>query len=64
MADVFMDERFIGTVQEDSLTIILSDHGSIKGLHTPYGFYSLSKPLDLDNPHITEFYDIIMEEIK
>lgn len=57
--DIF--EEFIGSVKNDALTIILSDHGTKEGLHTTYGFYSLSKPLGLDNPHITDFHDIIME---
>lgn len=59
--DIF--EEFVGSVKNDSFTIILSDHGTKGGLHTPYGFYSLSKPLGLDNPHITDFHDIIMEEV-
>ncbi len=57
-------EEFVGSVKDDSFTIILSDHGTKGGFHTPYGFYSLSKPFGLDNPHITEFHDIIMEEVK
>ena len=55
-------EEFVGSVKNSALTIILSDHGTKGGLHTPYGFYSLSRPLGLDDPHITEFHDVILKE--
>ena len=57
-------EEFIESVKDESFTIILSDHGTKGGLHTPYGFYSLSKPLGLDNPHVTEFHDMIMGAVQ
>ncbi len=57
-------EEFIGSIKDDSFTIVLSDHGTKGGMHTPYGFYSLSKPLALDNPNITEFHNIIMEAVQ
>lgn len=61
--DLFED--LVGrTMKNDSFTIILSDHGTKCGLHTHYGFYSLSRPLGLNNPHITDFYDIIMEVVE
>lgn len=56
-------EEFVRSVKDDSFTIILSDHGTKGGLHTPYGFYSLSRPLGLGNPHITDFHNIILKEV-
>lgn len=44
---------------ENSVILILSDHGMEKGLHTHTGFYSINKQLNLNSPTITDFYEII-----
>jgi len=41
------------------LVIIISDHGMGRYGHTKHGFYSLSVELGLENPDITDFFDII-----
>lgn len=43
--------------------LIISDHGSKNGKHTKHGFYSFNKKIGLDFPYITDFYDIIMENM-
>lgn len=49
--------------EEETLILIISDHGQKKGLHTPYGFYSCNKRLNLKEPKITDFADIIRENL-
>lgn len=60
-------DEFVGKVKsavdDQTLFLIISDHGQKEGEHTDYGFYSLNKELGLENPHITDFYDIILEEL-
>jgi len=48
---------------DDTLYIIMSDHGMIEGHHRTEGFWSLSKPLLEDNGYIdmTEWYSKIQE---
>ena len=45
------------------MILIVSDHGQENGLHTNYGFYSCNKKLDLDNPNISDFKDVIEKMI-
>jgi len=59
-------DEFVGEVKKqvsDALTIVVSDHGTKRGLHTPYGFWSCNKPIPLENPRVTDFHDIILEAI-
>ena len=55
--------EFVGKLKEilpeDMIILIVSDHGQENGLHTNYGFYSCNKKLDLDNPNISDFKDVI-----
>lgn len=61
--------RLAGTVKDrfDGLVLIVSDHGMKRlgdyGDHTDmnYGFYSSSIEMGLENPKITDFYEIIKE---
>ena len=50
-------------VGENALVIFVSDHGQKRGLHTPYGFYSCNQKLNLHEPKITDFADIIKREL-
>lgn len=50
-------------IDDDTLLVIVSDHGCKRGLHTDYGFYSLNEPRELNNPKLTDFHDIILNEI-
>ena len=58
-----MFDEFVGKVREkiddDTLLLIVSDHGQKRGLHTDYGFYSANKPLGLKNPKLIDFRWII-----
>ena len=60
--------EFVGKVKEivsdDTMILVISDHGQKNGLHTKYGFYSCNKKLGLNNPKISDFKDIIEEKIK
>ncbi len=49
--------------EEDTLVLVVSDHGHKRGLHTPHGFYSSNKRLGLHEPKITDFADIIKQEL-
>lgn len=49
--------------KKETLVLIVSDHGQKKGLHTPHGFYSCSEKLNLKNPKITDFADIIRKKL-
>jgi predicted AlkP superfamily phosphohydrolase/phosphomutase len=55
--------NFVGKLKEqlpeDTILLIISDHGQENGLHTNYGFYSSNVKLGLDNPKITDFKEII-----
>ena len=56
--------EFLAKIDDpETLVIIASDHGSERGTHTDYGFYSLSRPLNLDYPRITDFASIIVNAV-
>jgi len=63
---VLFDE-FVGKVRQkiddDTLLLIVSDHGQKRGLHTNYGFYSVNKPLGLKNPRLIDFRWLIEDLI-
>jgi predicted AlkP superfamily pyrophosphatase or phosphodiesterase len=58
-----MFNEYVGKLKsklpEDTLLLIISDHGQEKGIHTDHGFYSSNKKLNLKNPKITDFKQII-----
>ena len=51
-------------VSDETLIIIVSDHGQSDGKHTHYGFYSVNKPLNLNDPKLVDFYQIIMDYLE
>jgi len=63
-----MFDEFIGKLREkiddDTLLLIVSDHGQHKGIHTTHGFYSVNKPLGLRNPKLIDFRWTIEEILK
>jgi len=63
-----MFDEFVGKVRQkiddDTLLLIVSDHGQKKGIHTDYGFYSVNKPLGLKNPKLIDFRWIIEDLLK
>lgn len=63
MFDGFI-EKVRKKIDDDTLLLIVSDHGQKKGMHTDYGFYSLNKPLGLKNPKFIDFKWIIEELLK
>lgn len=51
-------------IEHDALKLIISDHGCLceQGKipnHSPYAYYSINKELNLKNPALWDFYDII-----
>lgn len=50
-------------IDDDTLLLIISDHGQRMGIHTNYGFYSTNKPLGLKKPRLIDFRKIIEEMI-
>ncbi|PSG98643.1 MAG: hypothetical protein BRC29_00770 [Nanohaloarchaea archaeon SW_7_43_1] len=56
-------DKLAGEIKEyasdDDLLIFCSDHGLEDGGHRDQAFYSLNHELGLENPHITEFRDIL-----
>lgn len=50
-------------VGESTFTLFISDHGQEKGLHTPNAFYSCNEKVDLLNPKITDFSDIVRRKL-
>lgn len=50
-------------IEGDTLVLVVSDHGQKKGLHTPYGFYSCNRRLNLQKAKITDFAGIIRREL-
>ena len=60
-------EELTGIVQEklgedpDFLLLIVSDHGQSKGKHTYYGYYSSNRPLNLEDPKLTDFYQVTLD---
>jgi hypothetical protein len=57
----FKTRETLEKMGERYVLLIVSDHGSEKGLHTPYGFYSLNINTDWKPSKITEFYPKISE---
>lgn len=57
--------RWVTTLNSnnDTMKLILSDHGMKRGLHTREGFWSSNIDLGKTRIHITEFYDIIKEAL-
>ena len=55
--------RELKKIGKPEFCLVVSDHGARDGNHTGYGFYSINKKLDLKMPHITDFYDLIMNEL-
>lgn len=56
-------DEFVGKVRkqldDDTLLLIVSDHGQQNGIHTSYGFYSSNLQLGLINPQLIDFKGII-----
>ena len=50
-------------LSQNTMLLIISDHGQENGLHTNYGYYSSNIKLRLKNPSITEFKEIIEKNI-
>ncbi len=60
MAEFYlMFDEFVGNLRrrldDDTLLLIVSDHGQWKGVHTSHGFYSVNKPLGLKHPRLIDF---------
>ena len=51
-------------LERGDLLLIVSDHGLIRGVHTPYAFYSLNTLLELEVHSISDFYNLIGEWLK
>ena len=62
-----MFDEFIKKVSEiiddETLLLIVSDHGVKRGIHTSYGFYSVNKKLGLKNPKLIDFREIIENKL-
>lgn len=62
-----MFDEFVKKVSEmiddETLLLIVSDHGLKKGIHTNYGFYSVNKKLGLNNPKLINFRKIIEDKL-
>jgi len=61
-------DKFVGKVEEklsnnEVFLLIVSDHGLLNGYHTLYGFYSCNEKLNLKNPKITDFSDVIRKKL-
>lgn len=56
-------EELKGRVGQNPFTLIVSDHGQKRGLHTRYGFYSCNENLNLHSPKITDFAAIIRQKL-
>lgn len=50
-------------INDETLLLIVSDHGLKKGVHTSYGFYSVNKKLGLKNPKLIDFRKIIEDKL-
>lgn len=66
--DLYMEvDEILGNTRlnEEFLVMTISDHGFDfeEGTHSNYAFYSANKELELEDPHITDFYDIIMGKL-
>jgi len=51
------------SIMKNTLVIFISDHGQKKGMHTPNAFYSSNEILNLNEPKITEFADIVRQKL-
>lgn len=58
-------------VGERTVVLVISDHGmkimdgaKIGGCHTDYGFYSVNKKINIENPKITDFYHLVESWLK
>jgi len=51
-------------IDDETLLLIVSDHGLKKGIHTTHGFYSVNKRLGLKNPKIIDFKWTIEDMLK
>jgi predicted AlkP superfamily pyrophosphatase or phosphodiesterase len=63
MAEFYLRfDEFVGKLQtriaDDTLLMVVSDHGQHKGVHTDHGFYSVNMPLELENPKLIDFKQI------
>jgi len=47
-------------LKNGDVLLIISDHGTD---HTPYAFYSCNEKLGLNNPHICDFYNVIISKL-
>jgi len=50
-------------VKDEIIVFIISDHGTVSGIHTSYGFFSVNVSLGIRDPHITDFYPLIIKAI-
>lgn len=50
-------------LEKNVFILFISDHGQKRGLHTPHAFYSCNQILNLHEPKITDFGNIIKREI-
>lgn len=46
-------------LDNETLLLVVSDHGILYGKHTPYAFYSVNKDIELKVNSICDFYEII-----
>ncbi len=53
--------KILKKTTDDDLVIFCSDHGLEDGGHRDQAFYSLNHDLGWENPHITEFRDLLSE---
>jgi len=60
MADEFI-KKLNDRLDDDTMLLIVSDHGQKKGIHTTHGFYSVNKKLGLKNPKLIDFRKTIEE---
>jgi len=59
------------SLSPEDLVLIVSDHGMYWdekryggwGAHSRYGFWSSNKPLNLEKPHLTDFFEIIRSRL-
>jgi len=51
------------TLGERTFTLFISDHGQGRGLHNPNAFYSCNHRVDLHNPKMTDFADIVRQKL-
>jgi hypothetical protein len=69
MAEFYLRfDEFVGhvrdSIDDDTLLLIVSDHGQHRGIHTDHGFYSVNKSLNLSNPRLIDFRGIIEDMIQ